>query len=563
MNRLWSFPEPIQSEGALAISRRLDLSPGLAFILAKMGLVEEQRARQFLFPRLRDLGDPLEIAGIKNAVDRIFQSVDCQEAIVLFGDYDVDGVTSVALLQRVLRAFGANVRAFLPHRLEEGYGLSEEAVQRCLALHSPRLLVALDCGTTAADRISEIEAGGVDMIVVDHHEAKGRLPVCRAFVNPKTGSTYRYLCTAGLVFKVCHALLRTRRLPDLDLKKYLDLVALATVADLVPLVEENRTFVRHGLRQLEQTEWKGLRALMQVAGVTPPIRPSHVSFRIGPRLNAAGRVGVAQDALELLLADDSEKASLLARSLDWQNRDRQLVEQKTLDEVLQQLAITFVPDRDAAIVVGSRGWHPGVVGIVASRLTKQFHRPAVVIGFDDSGEGKGSGRSIPGLSMVKALEECGEYLVQFGGHEMAAGVRIGFDQLESFSAAFRAAARRVLTPELLIPSLQLDAELTGQHLSPDFLFCHDMLQPFGIGNPQPLFFIRSVVPAGETRVLNEKHRLFTLCHDSRLLSAIHFNAARLPLPKPPWDMAFYLEANNYQNRLQIQLHVESLRSAEA
>ncbi|MBV8141128.1 MAG: DHH family phosphoesterase, partial [Verrucomicrobia bacterium] len=295
MNRLWSFPEPIQSEGALAISRRLDLSPGLAFILAKMGLVEEQRARQFLFPRLRDLGDPLEIAGIKNAVDRIFQSVDCQEAIVLFGDYDVDGVTSVALLQRVLRAFGANVRAFLPHRLEEGYGLSEEAVQRCLALHSPRLLVALDCGTTAADRISEIEAGGVDMIVVDHHEAKGRLPVCRAFVNPKTGSTYRYLCTAGLVFKVCHALLRTRRLPDLDLKKYLDLVALATVADLVPLVEENRTFVRHGLRQLEQTEWKGLRALMQVAGVTPPIRPSHVSFRIGPRLNAAGRVGVAQD----------------------------------------------------------------------------------------------------------------------------------------------------------------------------------------------------------------------------------------------------------------------------
>jgi single-stranded-DNA-specific exonuclease len=357
---------------------------------------------------LRDLRDPLEIAGIQNAVERIFQAIDRRETVALYGDYDVDGVTSVALLDRVLNAFGADVRTFLPHRLEEGYGLSEEGVLRCLALHSPKLLVALDCGTTAAERISEIEAGGVDVVVVDHHESKGRRPVCRAFVNPKTGSTYHYLCTAGLVFKLCHALLRARRLPDFDLKKYLDLVALATIADLVPLVDENRTFVHHGLRQLEQTEWVGLRALMAVAGVTPPIRPAHISFRIGPRLNAAGRVGVAQDALDLLLAADLEKASLLARSLDWQNRDRQSVEQKTLDEVLQQLARTFVPDRDAAIVVGSRGWHPGVVGIVASRLTKQFHRPSVVIGFDDSGEGKGSGRSVSGLSIVKALEECGE-----------------------------------------------------------------------------------------------------------------------------------------------------------
>jgi single-stranded-DNA-specific exonuclease len=562
MNRLWSFPEPIQLEGALAVSRRLDLAPGLAFILAKMGLVEEPRVRQFLFPRLRDLRDPLEIGGMQKAVDRIFQAIDRRESVVLYGDYDVDGVTSVALLDRVLKAFGADVRSFLPRRLEEGYGLSEDGVQRCLALHSPQLLIALDCGTSAADRISEIEAGGVDMVVLDHHESKGRLPVCRAFVNPKTGSSYHYLCTAGLVFKLCHALLRARRLPGLDLKKYLDLVALATVADLVPLVDENRTFVHHGLRQLEQTEWLGLRALMQVAGVTPPIRPAHIGFRIGPRLNAAGRVGMAQDALELLLADDAEKAFVLARSLDWQNRDRQSVEQKTLDQVLQQLARTFVPDRDAAIVVGSRGWHPGVVGIVASRLTKQFHRPSVVIGFDDMGEGKGSGRSVPGLSMVKALEECAEYLLQFGGHEMAAGVRIGFDQLESFSAAFRAAARRVLTPDLLQPRLELDAELTGQDINLKFLTCHDMLQPFGIGNPQPLFFIRSVAPAGEPKLLKEKHRLFTLRHGSCRLSAIHFNGARFPLPKPPWDIAFYLEANNYQNRVQLQLHVEALRSAE-
>ncbi len=561
MSRLWNFPDPIQLEGALAVSRQLDIAPGLASVLARIGLVEEGKARQFLFPRLRDLRDPFEIGGIRGAVERVFQAVDRRETIVLYGDYDVDGVTSVALLYRMLKAFGADVQTFLPRRLEEGYGLSEEGLQRCRALHAPQLLIALDCGTTAADRISEVEAVGVDVVVVDHHEAKGRLPDCRAFVNPKTGSSYHYLCTAGLVFKLCHALLRTRRLPEFDLKKYLDLVALATIADLVPLIDENRTFVQHGLRQLEQTEWVGLRALMQVAGVTPPIRPGHVGFRIGPRLNAAGRVGVAQDALELLLAEDTEKAILLARSLDWQNRDRQTVEQKTLEEALQQLANTFVPDRDAAIVVASRGWHPGVVGIVASRLMQQFHRPTIVIGFDDSGEGKGSGRSVAGLSLVKALEECGAHLQQFGGHDMAAGVRIEFAQLELFSAAFRAAAGRILTPQLLQPRLELDAELTGGDLTLKFLSGHDLLQPFGIGNPQPLFFLRQVAPACEPRLLKEKHRLFTLRHAGCLLSAIHFNGAKDPLPNPPWDVAFHLEANHYQSRVQLQLHVEALRQS--
>jgi single-stranded-DNA-specific exonuclease len=202
-----------------------------------------------------------------------------------------------------------------------------------------------------------------------------------------------------------------------------------------------------------------------------------------------------------------------------------------------------------------------VVGIVASRLMKQFHRPAVVIGFDDSGEGKGSGRSVAGLPLVKALEECGDYLVQFGGHDMAAGVRIEFDQLELFSAAFRAAARKILTPDLLRPRLELDAELTGQDITLKFLSCHDLLQPFGIGNPQPLFFIRRVAPACEPRLVKEKHRLFTLRHGGCLLRAIHFNGARFPLPDPPWDVAFHLEANHFQSRVELQLHIEAIRQS--
>jgi single-stranded-DNA-specific exonuclease len=561
MNRCWCFPDPSPQENANMLARRLDLEPVFASILTRMGLAEEATARQFLFPRLRNLHDPFEITGIGPATDRIFVAVDAREKIVLYGDYDVDGVTSVAFLYRVLKAFGADVETFLPNRLEEGYGLSEEAVQRCLTTCSPRLLVALDCGTAAAERISEIESCGVDVIVVDHHEANGRLPNCCAFVNPKTGADYHYLCTAGLVFKLCHALLKRRHLPGLDLKKYLDFVAIATVADLAPLIHENRTFVHYGLKQLERTAWIGLESLMQIAGVTPPIRPGHVSFRLGPRLNAAGRVGVAQDALDLLLAEQRESAEVLARNLDWQNRDRQSVEQRTLCEALQQLSETFLPDRDAAIVVASRHWHPGVVGIVASRLMREFHRPTLVIGFDDFGQGKGSGRSVPGLSLVKTLAECAAHLSQFGGHDMAAGVKLEYEQFASFSAAFRAAAKRVLTPDLLQPRLQLAGELSGAEINLRLLNCHEMLQPFGIGNPQPLFLIRGVAPAAEPRLLKEKHRLFRLRHGSAVLNAIHFNGAKIPLPEPPWDIAFYLEANTYQERVQLQLQVEAIRSA--
>jgi len=562
MNRCWCFPDPSPQNGVSLLARQLDLVPTFASILARMGLAEEEAARQFLFPRLRNLRDPFEIAGVGSAVDRLFAAIDAGQRIVLYGDYDVDGVASVALLFRILRAFGAEVQSFLPHRLEEGYGLSEEAVQRCVNTCSPRLLVALDCGTAAAEIIGGIQARGIDVIVLDHHEANGRVPACCAFVNPKVGAGYHYLCTAGLVFKVCHALLKKRSLGGLDLKQYLDLVAIATVADLVPLIDENRTFVHYGLQQLERTAWVGLEALMQIAGVAPPIRPGHISFRLGPRLNAAGRVGVAQDALDLLLAEEKESADLLARNLDWQNRDRQTVEQRTLGEALEQVSKTFLPERDAAIVVASRHWHPGVVGIVASRLMKEFHRPTLVIGFDDFGQGKGSGRGLPGFSLVKALGECAAHLSQFGGHDMAAGVRLEYDQLASFSDAFQEVAKRVLTSELLQPRLELAAELSGEEINLRLLSCHEMLQPFGIGNPQPLFCIRSVAPAVEPRLLNEKHRLFRFRHGSAFLSAIHFNGAKTPLPKPPWDVAFYLEANNHLNRMQLQLQIEAIRSAE-
>jgi single-stranded-DNA-specific exonuclease len=318
------------------------------------------------------------------------------------------------------------------------------------------------------------------------------------------------------------------------------------------------------LRRLEETRWIGLRALMELAGVTPPIRPAHISFRVAPRLNAAGRLGVAQDALDLLLTQDQQVAANLARSLDWQNRDRQSVEQKTFEEALLRVGDSLRPEAQPAIVVGSKDWHPGVVGIVASRLSRQFHRPALVIGSDPAGpngEGRGSGRSIPGFSLVQALEACSRHLRVFGGHEMAAGLSLAFEDLEAFAGAFCLIAREQLTPELLQRRLEIDVEVTGDDLNGHLLGSHDLFQPFGIGNAQPLFYLRGAKPFAAPKLVKEKHRVFKLCHSNALLRAIHFNGAKENLPQPPWDVAFYLESNTFRGQVQVELQIEAIRSA--
>ena len=557
---IWDLSVTEQNEASVILATELQLPRSIVRLLERKGFQDAAAIRSFLWPRLRELSDPFLLAGMAAAVERIFQAIDRRERIVLYGDYDVDGITSLTLLARVLRAYGASPALFLPRRIEEGYGLTVEGVARCLETHRPQLLIALDCGTSSADRIAEIEGTGVDVIVIDHHEVPADPPKCRAFINPKSGSEHRYFCTVGLVFKLCHGLLKQRRLPDLDLRQYLDLVAIGTIADLVPLIAENRILVYHGLKQLEKTNWIGVKALMQVAGITSPVRPDDVGFRIGPRLNAAGRLGLAEAALNLLLTPDEGLASSLAAELDQQNRARQQLEQQTFEAARRALEEDPEFASHCAIVVGEAGWHPGVVGIVAARLVRQYYRPALVIGFDDQGVGKGSGRSIPGFSLVQALGGCGDWLTQFGGHEMAAGFSLPFEQLTTFTGAFRALAKKTLSPEQLAPRLRIDAVVNGTDLNYDFLVAHEMLQPFGLGNWQPLLFLKAGQPTGEVKVLKEKHRVFGLRHGGRLLRAIEFNFER-PLPAPPWDLAFYLEPAVYRDQIQLQLRVEAIRSS--
>jgi single-stranded-DNA-specific exonuclease len=488
--------------------------------------------------------------------------MDRRERLVLYGDYDVDGITSLAILARFFQACGITVPCFLPLRAEEGYGLSKAGIERCIEMHSPQLLLAVDCGTTSVREIAALRQQGVDVIVLDHHEPGPERPDCTALVNPKCGAGFHYLCSAGVVFKLAHAILKARPVEGLDLKEYLDLVALATVADIVPLVDENRIFVSHGLRQMERTRWAGLAALRRVADVPTPVKATDIGFRMGPRINAAGRLGPAMEALQLLLEDDPAAALRLAEGLDAHNRERQGVERHVVRDAEEWVAKNFNPDNQASIVAGSRDWHIGVLGVVASRLMRQYHRPTFVIGFDGAGAGKGSGRSIEGLPLVAMLRDCSGHLEKFGGHDMAAGISLNESNLTAFREAFESAAQAIANEEMLTPRLRLDCELELGDIDASVLEAQDLLEPFGNSNPQPVMFSRAVAPAGEPRVLKEKHLRIELQCGRRRVPAIFFNAPVNAMPRPPWDIAYTLDWNVWQGRAEPQVRIMEVRHAE-
>jgi single-stranded-DNA-specific exonuclease len=534
----------------------------VARLLFRKGFNTVDEVQAFLQPRLKSLSDPFSLPNMKAAVTRILAALDRRERIVLFGDYDVDGVTSLALLAETLRAYGAIPDLFLPLRMEEGYGLSHDSVQRCIQQFHPQLLIALDCGTSSGAEIVDLRKRGVEVIVLDHHEPKSALPECVAVVNPKVdpGSPLHYLCSVGIVFKLCHALLKTRPI-DFDLKSKLDLVALGTVADIVPLRGENRTLVQRGAIEIARSTRPGLKKLIEVSGVRPPIFTEDIGYRLGPRLNAAGRLSTAEKSLRLLLTRDETEATELAAFLDKQNRARQEVEKRIFAAAEDKIAKEFDPSRDAAIVVFERDWHPGVLGIVASRIAHKYHRPAIVIGLDENGVGKGSGRSIEGLNLVQTLSRCADKIDKYGGHEMAAGLTVQEKNLDLFAKQFHQVTRDLLSEEDLQPRLRLDHEISFAELNFDFLGWHEMLQPFGNGNPQPLFLARGVESVAVPRIVGEKHLQLRLQQHNYHQRAIFFGAAAGALPKQPWDIAFRIRPDEYEGETRLEIRVEAVREA--
>jgi single-stranded-DNA-specific exonuclease len=562
MEKRWVLaPSSVDSGPPIEWAEICDL-PCIVELLKRKGFACRDDVTAFLQPRLRLLGDPFLLPNMGTAVTRILQAIEGGERIVLFGDYDVDGVTSLALLAGMLRAYGATPELFLPLRMEEGYGLSPESVERCCQEYSPKLLIAVDCGTSSLAEIASLKARGIDVIVLDHHEPKSTLPDCVAIVNPKIepACAFEYLCSVGIVFKLCHALLKTRPVPGFDLKAQLDLVALGTVADIVPLEKENRILVQRGMMQLATSQRPGVRKLMEIAAVRSPVVAEHIGFRLGPRLNAAGRLATAEKALRLLLTTDETEAGEIAASLDEQNRERQTVERQIFEQTENALAEKFNAAADAAIVLGSRDWHPGVLGIVASRLARKYHRPTILVAFDAAGLGRGSGRSIQGLSLVEALSRCARHLEKFGGHEMAAGLAVQEANFDAFAASFRVAARELLSDEDLQARLHLDHELAFSELNGQLLHWHGALEPFGNSNLQPTFLARGVEPAAEPKVLKDKHLVLRLRQLNHFRRAIFFDGALSPLPAPPWDIAFRVNADEYEGETRLQIQVQAVRT---
>jgi single-stranded-DNA-specific exonuclease len=556
-------PEVLTSLRGTALGTTLP--PLLVQLLALRGLATEAQAKGFLQPRLAELGDPFVLPQMQQAVDRILLAVDRQEQVVLYGDYDVDGVTSLTLMTLVLQAYGLQPHAFLPLRMEEGYGLSHDGLVRCFEEHGkPALLIAMDCGTVSVAEADWLQQEGVDCIIVDHHEPADRLPTCVALVNPKleahTGLTY--FCTVGLVFKLTHALLKTRRLDTFDLKEHLDLVAMGTVADLVPLKDENRALVRKGLEKLATTRRVGLCALKQVAGVDGFIQAHHIGYRLGPRLNAAGRLDTAQTALDLLLCEDPQFARECADLLDAHNRERQDVESVAQKEAQAMMAADPSLGEAACIVLGSRTWHQGVVGIVASRLMRDHHRPTLLLAFGQDGHGKGSGRSVTGISLVAALDQCRHLLLKGGGHPMAVGVSLKEENLADFRTAMSAAVERQITADELTPRLHLSAEISLADLTPRFLEQYILLEPFGMGNHEPVFLCRRMEPVLPGQVLKEKHWKLTLRQGGQSRPAMWFNAPLNDVPPPPWDVALKVQRQVWRGQESWQLMISEVREAE-
>jgi single-stranded-DNA-specific exonuclease len=566
------------------LANALKISPLLAQCLVNRGHSEFEHISNFLQPRLKHLADPFLLPNMVAAVDRLFQARERKESLVVFGDYDVDGVTSTALLVEVFNHLGWQTNYYLPHRMEEGYGLSQDGVENCLKKFPTTLLLAVDCGSTAIETIAWLRERGVDVLVFDHHQVSSPAPAATALVNPQLGvlplgassglppeggtPNFRELCSAGLAFKLAHALVKRGRennLPgfaDFDLRPLLDLVALGTIADIVPLIGENRLLVTAGLERLNTTQRPGLIALKKVAQCATPLGTYEVGFQLAPRLNASGRLETAEESLRLLLARDEAEAMPIAQALDTRNRERQKIERSIVDEVIGAVRAKFNPDTDFVIVEGQLLWHIGVVGIVASRVLQEFHRPTIIIG-GEGAEWRGSGRSIAGFDLAAALRECTDLLVRHGGHAMAAGLSIAAANLDAFRERLNAHARRTLKPDDLQAPLRLDAEVGLDEITLERLAELERLRPTGQSNPAVQFFARNL---GHQRPLqrigaDKKHVKMWVTDGLATHEAVWWGAGNGSLPVGKFDLAFAPQINLYNGKRAIQLKVLDWRSA--
>ncbi len=571
---------PHDPDSIASLQRTANVSAVVAQLLVCRGICDPVVARQFLDPKLSLLRDPDLLPGCTEAADRIAQAIKAGKRIVVYGDYDVDGITGTALLRQCLKLLGAEVGYYVPHRIDEGYGLHDEAIES-LAAEKTGLIVTVDCGITSLDQAAKARECGVELIVTDHHEPGASLPDAAAIVHPNLpGGSYPFagLSGSGVAFKLAWSLCQHAsgaKKVGQRMKEYLlqavGLAALGTVADVVPLVDENRVLVWHGLDSLKKRPPCGLAALMRLAKLDgkPRLDSEDVAFTLGPRLNAAGRLGQAQLAVELLVTDRADRAEELAQYVDRLNASRQTLERSVYLAAHKQAKEQFDPVNDSALVLAEHGWHPGVIGIVAGRLAEKFHRPVVLIAWDSLGvkPGVGSARSVPGFPLHAALEACDEHLLSHGGHAAAAGLTIEAGRLEAFRADFCEYAAKAISESQRVAELRIDAEAPLSSFTLNVVEQIERLAPFGQSNARPLLCTSGVALVDPPQPLGTggRHIAMKLKQHDVTLRAVAFGggdwADELAACEGPLEVAFRPVINSFRGRRNVELHLVDWRQS--
>jgi len=560
----WVPAPETDSELVCRLASETNLPLNVIKILVNRNIDNAAEIHQFLNPELSDLKDPFELSGMDKAIERVTRALFDNEKIVVYGDYDVDGITATALLYMIFNKLGAQVDFYLPNRLIEGYGLSAESIDEAKS-KGVSLIVTVDTGITAVEEVEYARKQGIDVIVTDHHEPGESLPEATAIINPKKpGCTYGgELSGVGVAFKFTQALYRALNQDERELEEHLDLVALGTAADIVPLTGENRILTKFGIKQIARTTKPGLKSLAFVSGLMgKDISTGQVVFILAPRINALGRLGDAGQAIRLLSTRDERAAAKIARKLDQENKRRKEIDETTLNEALAQMEEVADLDSDRAIVLAGDGWHQGVIGIVASRLVERYHLPTVMISITN-GEGKGSARSIPGFHLCEALKECEHLLMKYGGHKYAAGLSIRQENIEAFRKKFIEVSNKYLSLEDIQPKLLIDLEIELSDIDDAFMQAVECFSPFGPQNMRPIFLTRNCEVVGQPYVVGRNHLKMKIRKGDAIFDVIGFGfgeMARTISDKGCLvDVVYVIEYNTYNNITRKQIRLKDIK----
>ncbi|MDH7604391.1 MAG: single-stranded-DNA-specific exonuclease RecJ [Melioribacter sp.] len=565
-NKKWKLKNSPDEKLILSLADSLNISNSLALLLIQRGITSFHEAKLYFRPSLDSLYDPFLMDGMQAASKRVIKAITNNQKICVYGDYDVDGTCSASLMYLFLKELGADVQTYIPNRLSEGYGISIQSIDY-LNEQGVNLIISVDCGITAVEEVEYAKSLNIDTIICDHHQPKDKLPDALAILDPlKPGDQYpfKHLSGAGVAFKLATAIGYKIGKKDMALK-YLDLVALAGAADIVPLVDENRILVKEGLQIINNNPRPGIAALIKCSRIEPGnLTAGQIVFTIAPRINAVGRLGDANRAVELFTTDDPVKAMELAQILEDENQKRRSIDEATFSHAVNLVESSIDLNNEYGIVLHDNDWHPGVIGIVASRLVEKFHRPTIMLTTID-GIAKGSARSIPGFNIYEALQSCEDLLLQFGGHEAAAGLAVELDKIEMFRKRFNEILRQCINEEDISPEILIDAKISFSEISPKFIRILDQFAPFGPGNMRPIFLSEKVSLTNPPRIVGNNHLVTTFKQNGndKVFDAIGFNlgyyADHIDKDKDLVDIVYTIETVNKEGKIFPQLRIKDIR----